>query len=322
MPRCTRCHVWRPSFWLSIEGLCRSCKEKDNMEIFQKAKSNSDHGENTPISQAQSEPESIKYDDAWRKAEIQRRIEERRIAEAKSQKVPREIIITPTPPLNRYSVPSISIPHVPLDVSPTFAKMQRISSINNLSFSKVTRHASLDLLGNFVAIDVETTGLNVKDSEIIEVAAIRFCNFQPVDTFTSLTKPSKPIPANISVLTGITDSMVQDEPHFRQIAIALENYMGSDNIVGHNLRFDLKFITKQGVNTEKQSRKYFDTLEIAKRVLRTPGKRYSDENYDVDNYKLETLCRYYGIANAGHRALGDCYAAGCLFHSLVNAIFD
>ena len=102
-------------------------------------------------------------------------------------------------------------------------------------------------------------------------------------------------------------------------------------MVGHNLFFDLKFITKYGVNVTAQKRKYYDTLEISQRtVQKFKYKRTYDREFDlydsewvggdVENYKLGTLCEFYKIPTPSiHRALGDAVAAGRLFQKLSDA---
>jgi DNA polymerase III epsilon subunit-like protein len=79
----------------------------------------------------------------------------------------------------------------------------------------------------------------------------------------------------------------------------------------------LRFLYKNGFDFQDQKRKYYDTLEIAKSKL----KRYRDENhdYDVYDYKLETLCDFYGIKiKDAHRSLSDCYATAKLFINLLD----
>ena len=63
-----------------------------------------------------------------------------------------------------------------------------------------------------VAIDVEATGLNHIEDEVIEVAAVRFRGAQELEHYTTLIKPSGDIPFKISRLTGITNEMVSDAP--------------------------------------------------------------------------------------------------------------
>ena len=93
------------------------------------------------------------------------------------------------------------------------------------------------------------------------------------------------------------------------------------------MEFDLKFIVKHGVDLTASKRKYYDTLAIAPKTLKKLKETWDREydcympdysaDYDVEDYKLGTLCRYYGIQLSGaHRALADCYATGLLLECL------
>lgn len=199
-------------------------------------------------------------------------------------------------------------------------------ALSEIHFSNITKKSNRETLGNFVAVDVETTGLSVVSNEIVDIAAIRFKNFAPVEKFEALCYPKHGIQPEASRINGITSEMVEGKPHFRQIAKSLQSFIGSDNLVGHNLEFDLKFIEKNGVDITSENRKYFDTLALSKTVLKkNKYKRVHDRELDywydgewlsgdVDDYKLTTICSYLGIQNPeSHRAFSDALAAGKLF---------
>ena len=86
--------------------------------------------------------------------------------------------------------------------------------------------------------------------------------------------------------------------------------------MGHNLEFDLKFLYRNGINFLSHKRKYYDTLKIAKTVL----KRGDSLNSDVSDYKLTTLCDYYDIRDndSAHRSLSDALSTGLLFKNLAD----
>ena len=119
--------------------------------------------------------------------------------------------------------------------------------------------------------------------------------------------------------------MVADAPTFSQVIDNLNSFVGNSNIVGHNLPFDLKFLYRHGYDFTTQKRKYYDTCEIAQKTLKKPKMKWDKENeeyvvndnydYDVENYKLTTLCDYYKIRDNSfaHRALSDALATGILF---------
>ena len=227
-----------------------------------------------------------------------------------------------------YSIMLDDLPHVSIGISDEKAPKRSVGEISELNYSNITKRTPRDKLGNFVAIDTETTGLNVTNSEIVEIAAIRFRGFEPVECFSTLCKPRKGISEESSKINGITEDMVADKPEFGFIVQALQDFIGEDNLVGHNLPFDLKFIVKYGVDLTKSSkRKYYDTLRISQHTLKKIKEKWDNEfmdympdydgDYDVIDYKLETLCFYYGIPlSTAHRALDDCYATGLLLEKL------
>jgi len=95
----------------------------------------------------------------------------------------------------------------------------------------------------FVALDLETTGLDAARDSIIEVGAVRFCGNSIVDTFTTLVNPQRPIPRQITELTGIRTADVASAPTIDRVAPELLAFAGSDTaaVIAHNAAFDLGF---------------------------------------------------------------------------------
>lgn len=116
------------------------------------------------------------------------------------------------------------IPLVPISISESAAPQSDISGLMDLKFSNVTKKTSRQKLGNFVVIDIETTGLSPAKDEILEIAAIRYINFSPMEKFVTLTSPSKHIPTSATRINGISDVMVEGFPHFKYIAKSLEDF--------------------------------------------------------------------------------------------------
>lgn len=195
-------------------------------------------------------------------------------------------------------------------------------------FSNVTVKTDYEKLGNFVVLDTETTGFHPPKESICEVTAIRFEEWKPVEMFDTLVNPGKKIPAAASNVNHITDDMVSDAPTFGQIVQDLQQFIGKSTVIGHNLAFDLEFLSAGGLDLSGK-RKYYDTLDLARKTLSSPESKQYDvasgsydyvENYDVDNYKLQTLCEYYGIRgdSTAHRSASDAYATGILFQKVVD----
>lgn len=252
--------------------------------------------------------------------------EEKRIAEEKKQAAAAERKRRE----EEYMGVLDAIPAVDIRLSDKPATKNSVDDIYDLTFSSVTKKSKLEKLCNFVVIDTETTGLAASKAEILEIAAIRFRDWEPVEKFVTLCSTKKPIPVETVRINGITEEMVAGKPQFGYVADALKEFIGTDNVVGHNLEFDLKFITKHGVYLEPEKRKCFDTLYLAEHTLKKAKDKWDKEiggyvtNFDIDfdvyDFKLATLCIYYGIPHFdAHRALADCYSTGLLFKELAEA---
>ena len=67
-------------------------------------------------------------------------------------------------------------------------------------------------LNNFIAIDIETTGTDVKIDKIIEIAACKYSNGKLTNTFSTLINPNKNVSSFITDLTGISNNDLKDKP--------------------------------------------------------------------------------------------------------------
>jgi len=94
----------------------------------------------------------------------------------------------------------------------------------------------------YVAVDVETTGLDPSRDAIIEIAAITFRDAAILDEFDSLVNPLIDIPPYITQLTSITDDMVTDAPTLHTLRPKLRSKLGDNVLIGHNVEFDLGFL--------------------------------------------------------------------------------
>lgn len=221
-----------------------------------------------------------------------------------------------------------AIPRAPFSLSVEPTKRAKLLSMPEIKYSNITRSTNMEKLFPLVVVDTETTGIKPGGNDIIEISAIKYGpGFTPISCFSTLCKPRKPIPPEASSVNHITDEMVSDSPPFSFVATALSEYISGCNLVGHNLGFDLRFLYISGVELPAKV-KYYDTLDLAKKVLTKCGsKKYNhrtgsyeeNDDWDVYDYKLDTLCEYYNIFRSdSHRSLSDCYATALLFESLVD----
>lgn len=159
--------------------------------------------------------------------------------------------------------------------------------------------------GDYVVIDIETTGIGEKH-RIVELAGVKFQNDKVVDVFDTYVDPGMPIPAYATAIHGIRDADVAEAPTIREIMPYFCKFIDDSNIVGHNVRFDLDFLLRNGLSINLQDRYIFDTLALARKyVVQAP------------NHKLETMIHWFNInTDKRHRAKDDSIATGELFMKL------
>jgi DNA polymerase III epsilon subunit family exonuclease len=160
---------------------------------------------------------------------------------------------------------------------------------------------ALETNRDLVVVDVETTGIDTALADIVEVAAVKISKGKIADSWSSLVKPPRPIVGH--QMHGITDADVKDAPDAKHAAEKLFDWAGDAAIVGHNVGFDLGFLSAALDNFQFTPGTYFDTLVLAR------------EGYPTgpDAYKLGDLSRFFGIElQANHRALPDAEATAQL----------
>ncbi|MEA5079300.1 MAG: helicase C-terminal domain-containing protein [Anaerolineaceae bacterium] len=160
-------------------------------------------------------------------------------------------------------------------------------------------------MNTMVAIDIETTGLDAQRDAIIEIAAVKFTGRRVDSEWTSLINPGRPIPPQITQLTGINNEMVRNAPPIRAVLQELADFVGDLPIVGHNVRFDMGFLQRQNILRLNEG---VDTYELA--AITLPGN---------SRYNLGTLGKTLGIMIPNsHRAMDDARLA----HAVLVALFQ
>ena len=164
-------------------------------------------------------------------------------------------------------------------------------------------------LNEYIALDLETTGLNSKTDSITEIAACRFIDGKIKDKFSTLINPEISIPSNITDITGISNEMVKNAPVLKDVLHGFMDFIGSTPIVGQNIDFDYDFIKTacKKYNISFDITTLYDTLPLARMFI-----------YFHNSFNLSSLCEYYNISNENaHRAESDALSTGLLFLSLI-----
>ena len=150
---------------------------------------------------------------------------------------------------------------------------------------------------DFAVVDIETTGLRCQTDDIIEISAVKVENDIITDEYSSLVYTDKIIDPFIFGLTGINNAMLENAQELSTVLCELFDFVGNMTIVGHNIGFDMRFISWNSALLfgEKLTNNTLDSLLFSKEVLP-----------DLKSHKLSYLKEYFGIGGASHRALDDC----------------
>ena len=199
-------------------------------------------------------------------------------------------------------------------------RAQPISYIKDeISYARVTKRSSPAKFADFVVLDTETTGLSCTKDAVLEVAAIKVKSYKFIEVFhTMITPPQKLETASAKEamsINGITPEMLEGAPALYQIIPSLQEFIGDMPLLGHNLEFDLKFCAAPGLTSRLISESFSIAMCWREVSSKKPKWEYDselgcyspnyDKPYDISDYKLDTLCRYYAIDRADeHRALG------------------
>lgn len=170
-------------------------------------------------------------------------------------------------------------------------------------------HSLNEFPTDITIIDLETTGLNTKNDEIIELSAIRVRNMKIVDRWSSLVHPYIPINNFICNLTGISNELVADAPLLEHILPELLDFIGTDILLGHNVNFDVNFLYDhaEACGLPPVCNDLIDTMYFARKLLP-----------DLPNYKLETLASFFEIPQSNaHRAMADCETTYWVYRHLM-----
>ena len=166
----------------------------------------------------------------------------------------------------------------------------------------------------FVVVDLETTGGSAEDDRITEIGAVKVRAGEQIGELATLVDPGRGIPPQITVLTGITESMLLGAPQPEEVVASFLEWSRGCVIVAHNAPFDLGFLAaaarRAGIGFPAFT--VIDTARLARVALT------KDEAPDC---RLSTLARVlHSRTVPNHRALADARATTDVLHVLLERV--
>jgi len=166
------------------------------------------------------------------------------------------------------------------------------------------------IFDEIVVFDLETTGLDPKTCEIIEIAAAIVQNGEVKERYHRYVKPNQAIPYKITELTGISNQTVADADRIENIFPAFLDFCGDRPLCAHNADFDVSFLAaackKLGIDRSFCS---IDTVEMARALMP-----------QLPKHRLNNVADALGLKFNHHRASDDCDVLALIFNNFVQRL--
>ena len=164
------------------------------------------------------------------------------------------------------------------------------------------------IISDYIAIDLETTGIRLSKDKIIEVGLLKVKDSHIIDTFSCVINPDMQVDDKILELTKISKNELENAKRIHEVINHIVDFCEEYVLLGHNTIFDYSFVKKEanraGLEFEKRG---IDTYKLCKRVL--------PENVRKN---LTEACNYFGIERKNsHRAFSDAYYTHVLFQEII-----
>ena len=147
----------------------------------------------------------------------------------------------------------------------------------------------------FVAFDLETTGLSSQNDRIIEIGAVILKNGQEIDRFQTFVDPERTLERKIVDLTGITDEMLVGAPKIEEVLPKFLDFIGGRVLVAHNSDFDTGFIRAECARLGYEyNYTAADTLILSQNLLS-----------HLNKFKLNIVSNALSLPDFNHHRAGD-----------------
>ncbi len=197
---------------------------------------------------------------------------------------------------------------------------------------------------SFVVFDLETTGLEPKKDEIVEIGAIKFDRYGPIARFSILIDPGIPMPPAASQVNHITDDMLKGKPILEDVLPDFIRFIDKSILIAHNASFDCSFINEALAKFSQLAKKNSEYVNQPSLLDADPGPEQRGSNWVPPfpvmpnqvldtiqyakeafpgrwKYNLQDLAQFLGIRSVdAHRAEDDARVCMELFLKCIDQI--
>ncbi len=159
----------------------------------------------------------------------------------------------------------------------------------------------------YIAFDLETTGLSPRFDRIMEIGAVRMKRGVEIERFQTFVDPGRSLDKETVDLTGITDDMLVGAPKIHEVLPQFLEFVGQSVLVAHNAQFDTTFLYQEvkrlGIDYKVRS---VDTMVLAQCLMP-----------QMHQHKLNLVAKAFDLGDFNHhRAADDALMCGMIFAKL------
>jgi DNA polymerase III subunit epsilon len=170
----------------------------------------------------------------------------------------------------------------------------------------------------FVSLDTELTGLDLRRDAIVSIGAVRIEGLQIItgNNFFSYVRPKRSMPKVSTLIHRITPDQIESAPELRKVMPDFVDFVGNALLVGHFIGLDMAFINRAArrLMGGHLRNPCLDSMKLAQVYEERERGGHYDRVEVAAGYNLKTLSEKYHLPRfEQHDALGDAFQAACLF---------
>lgn len=169
------------------------------------------------------------------------------------------------------------------------------------------KNHTMEWADSYIALDLETTGLDPKRDKIIEIGACFVENGEIQRELSFLINPHRMLSERIISLTGLTDEILREAPDIETVLGEIMDFLGELPLLGHHIIFDYSFLKRAAVSAGYPfERTGIDTLSLCRLFMPEEEKK-----------NLAAACAWFQTPQEkAHRALSDARSTHFLYQAI------